>query len=195
MAHLRWGILGAAKFAREHMGPAIHAARGAELVAVASRSPGKAAAFQAFAPGCREVESYEALLEDGGVDAVYIPLPNPLHVPWSLKALAAGKHVLVEKPATLEASEFDALIAARGERGRLAAEAYMIVHHPQWQRTRHLIADGAIGRLLHVSGGFSFDNSSAPTNLRNSAGMGGGALRDIGVYIFGVDYQGRISGF
>ncbi|MEO0677359.1 MAG: Gfo/Idh/MocA family oxidoreductase [Pseudomonadota bacterium] len=185
MAHVRWGILGAAKFAREHMGPAIHAARGAELVAVASRAPEKVAPFQAFVPGCRALASYEALIEDPGIDAVYIPLPNHLHVPWSLKALQAGKHVLVEKPATMVAGEFEDMIAARDAAGKVAAEAYMIVHHPQWQRVKHLVADGAIGELFHVSGGFSFDNSADTANIRNTAGMGGGALRDIGVYIFG----------
>jgi len=185
MSHLRWGILGAAKFAREYMGPAIHMARGAELAAVASRAEGKAAPFQAFAPHCREIIGYEALLEDAGVDAVYIPLPNHLHVEWALKALDAGKHVLIEKPATLVASEFDALIAARENAARLAAEAYMIVHHPQWQRAKHLVADGAIGALRHIAGSFSFDNAADTQNIRNTAGMGGGALRDIGVYIFG----------
>ncbi|MEM8591129.1 MAG: Gfo/Idh/MocA family oxidoreductase [Pseudomonadota bacterium] len=185
MAHLRWGILGAAKFAREYMGPAIHAARGAELVAVASRSAEKIAPFQAFAPGCRAHGNYEALLADEAVDAVYIPLPNHLHVTWALKALEAGKHVLVEKPATMVAAEFDQLIAARNEAGRLAAEAYMIVHHPQWLRAKHLVADGAIGELRHIRGAFSFNNATDTQNIRNSAGMGGGALRDIGVYIFG----------
>lgn len=182
---MRWGILGAAKFAREHMGPAIHMARGAELLAVASRSSGKVAPFQELAPGCRAVEGYGALLADAEVDAVYIPLPNHLHVEWALKALDAGKHVLVEKPAALHAPEFEQLIAARERAGRLAAEAYMILHHPQWQRARHLVRDGAIGALTHISGAFSFDNSGDPGNIRNTAGMGGGALRDIGVYVIG----------
>lgn len=185
MSVLRWGILGAAKFAREHMGPAIHAARGAELVAVASRDTAKVAPIQAFATTCKAVASYDDLLADDAVDAVYIPLPNHMHVEWALKALNAGKHVLVEKPATLKAAEFDSLIAARDASKRLAAEAYMIVHHPQWQRVRHLVADGAIGDLHHISGAFSFDNSADTANIRNTAGMGGGALRDIGVYIFG----------
>ena len=185
MAHLRWGILGAAKFALEHMGPAIHAARGAELCAVASRDPAKVAPFQAFAPGCRAVEDYDALLADDSIDAVYIPLPNHMHVPWTLRALEAGKHVLVEKPATLHAEQFDALIEARDRTGCLAAEAYMIVHHPQWQRAQHLVKDGAIGALRHIRGAFSFDNSADVGNIRNTAGTGGGGLRDIGVYIFG----------
>ncbi|MEM1374834.1 MAG: Gfo/Idh/MocA family oxidoreductase [Pseudomonadota bacterium] len=185
MTHLRWGILGAAKFAREHMGPAIHLARGAELAAVASRSLDKVAPFQAMAPACQAVESYDALLADDAIDAVYIPLPNHLHVPWAVKALEAGKHVLVEKPAAMASGEFRTLIAARDAAGKLCSEAYMIVHHPQWQRVKHLVGDGAVGALRHIRGAFSFDNSADPSNIRNTAGMGGGALRDIGVYVFG----------
>lgn len=183
---LRWGILGAARFAREHMGPAIYAAKGAELVALATRAQSKAEGFSAFAPGIRVHDSYEALLEDPQVDAVYIPLPNHLHVEWALRAIAAGKHVLVEKPAAMQNSEYDALIAARDKSGQLLAEAYMIVHHPQWQRTRDLVAQGAIGRLRHVSGRFSFDNRADVDNIRNRPETGGGALRDIGVYVFGA---------
>ena len=88
---MRWGILGAAKFARQHMGPAIHAAKGAELSALATSDPAKAADFQAFAPGIRVVDSYEALLADTDIDAIYVPLPNHLHVDWTIKALGAGK--------------------------------------------------------------------------------------------------------
>ncbi|MEL6690086.1 MAG: Gfo/Idh/MocA family oxidoreductase [Pseudomonadota bacterium] len=185
MTHLRWGILGAAKFAREHMGPAIHLARGATLSAVASRSADKVAPFQDLTAGCKAHDSYEALLADDEIDAVYIPLPNHLHVPWALKSLDAGKHVLVEKPATLQAAEFGQLILARDASGKLCAEAYMIVHHPQWQRVKHLVADGAVGELRHIRGAFSFENAADTQNIRNTAGMGGGALRDIGVYIFG----------
>jgi predicted dehydrogenase len=185
MTHLRWGILGAAKFAREHMGPAIHMARGAQLVALATRDTAKAAPFEAFCPGLRVHDSYEALLADDTVDAVYIPLPNTMHVEWSLKALAAGKHVLCEKPMTMAAGEFDALIAKRDATGLLAAEAYMIVHHPQWQRVKQLLADGAIGALRHVEGAFSFDNRADTGNIRNRPETGGGGLRDIGVYTMG----------
>jgi predicted dehydrogenase len=182
---IRWGILGAAKFAREHMGPAIHAANGAELAALATSSADKAALFQSFAPGIAVHESYEALLADPLIDAVYIPLPNHLHVEWALKAMQAGKHVLVEKPATLREEEFDQLIAARDAAGVLAAEAYMIVHHPQWQRARELVHTGALGQVKHVSGKFSFDNRSDVDNIRNRPETGGGALRDIGVYVLG----------
>ncbi|MGR3502939.1 Gfo/Idh/MocA family protein [Pseudaestuariivita sp.] len=183
--HLRWGILGAARFAREQMAPAIHAARGGELTALATSSPDKAAPFQAFAPGLRVHDTYEALLADAEIDAVYIPLPNHLHVDWTLKALDAGKHVLVEKPLAMQAAEFDAVIAKRDGSGLLAAEAYMIVHHPQWQRARELVQDGAIGKLVQVDGVFSYDNSGDPGNIRNTPETGGGGIPDIGVYTYG----------
>ncbi|OHC49521.1 MAG: oxidoreductase [Rhodobacteraceae bacterium GWF1_65_7] len=182
---IRWGILGAAKFALNHMAPAIHAARGAELAALASSAPEKAEAFRAFAPGLRLHDSYDALLADPGIDAVYIPLPNHLHLEWSLKAIAAGKHVLTEKPMTLKAAEFDQLIAARDASGLVVAEAYMIVHHPQWQKVRDLIAGGAIGRITHVDTAFSFDNGAEPGNIRNRPETAGGGIRDIGVYTYG----------
>lgn len=182
---VRWGILGAAKFAREFMGPAIHAAKGAELTALATTSADKALGFRAFCPSIRIHDSYEALLADADVDAVYIPLPHTLHVEWSLKALASGKHVLVEKPVAMAAAEIDPLIEARDRSGLLAAEAYMIVHHPQWQRARTLLRDGAIGRLIHVGAFFTYDNSADPGNIRNRPETGGGSLPDIGVYTCG----------
>ena len=185
MKTIRWGVLGAAKFAREHMAPAIHAAEGAELAALATSDPSKAEGFKSFCPSLKVHNSYDALLSDAEVDAVYIPLPNHLHVEWTLKALAAGKHVLTEKPMTLHASEFDQLIAARDASGLLAAEAYMIVHHPQWQRAKEWLEAGEIGQLRHVDAAFSFNNEAEPGNIRNRPDTGGGSLRDIGVYTFG----------
>ena len=182
---VNWGILGAAKFAREHMGPAIHMARGGRLAAIASTSANKVAPFRDRVPDLVHHASYDALLADPGIDAVYIPLPNHLHVDWTLKALAAGKHVLVEKPLALRADQFDAVIAARDDTGLLAAEAFMIVHHPQWHKARELVQGGEIGRLIRVDAAFSYDNSSDPGNIRNLAAAGGGGLPDIGVYIFG----------
>lgn len=182
---IRWGILGASNFARQHMGPAIHAARGAQLVALATSNPDKAQPFRDFCPDLRVFDSYEAILDEPEVEAVYIPLPNHLHVDWSLKALEAGKHVLCEKPMAMQALEFDRLIAKRDKTGLLAAEAFMIVHHPQWQRARQMVQDGAIGKLVHVGGRFSFTNRDAG-NIRNRAETGGGGLRDIGVYVFGA---------
>ncbi|RME14866.1 MAG: gfo/Idh/MocA family oxidoreductase [Alphaproteobacteria bacterium] len=181
---LRWGILGAAKFAARHMGPAIHAARGNRLVALATSSPAKAAPFEAFCPGLEVFLDYQALLEWEAIDAVYIPLPNHLHVEWTIRALEAGKHVLTEKPIALAASEIDRIIALRDETGLLAAEAYMIVHHPQWQRAREIIASGEIGHLGHVDAVFSYDNRDDPGNIRNRPETGGGGIRDIGVYTF-----------
>ena len=177
---MRWGILGAAKIARTALLPAIQAAEGAELVALATGDAAKAAAFRAVVPGLR-VMGYEDLLADPGVDAVYIPLPNHLHVDWTLRALAAGKHVLCEKPLAMEAGEIDRLIAARDASGLLAAEAFMVCHHPQWTRLRAMLADGAIGELGHVEGMFTYRNTDMG-NIRNRAETGGGGLRDIGVY-------------
>ncbi len=182
---IRWGILGASKFALEQMAPAIHAARGARLAALATSDPGRAEPFLAFAPEMRVQEGYEALLADAEIDAVYIPLPNTLHVEWSLKAAAAGKHVLCEKPMTMKAAEYDGLIEARDASGLLVTEAYMIVHHPQWQRARELVRGGEIGRILQVDGFFSYDNSADPGNIRNKPETGGGSLPDIGVYTCG----------
>ncbi|MFQ3254478.1 MAG: putative dehydrogenase [Loktanella salsilacus] len=120
---MRWGILGAANFARQHMGPAIHAAKGAELVGLATSDPVKATGFSDFAPGLRVHSDYDALLADDRIDAVYIPLPNHLHVDWTIKALEAGKHVLCEKPIALKAEDIDRVIAARDASGKFAAEA------------------------------------------------------------------------
>lgn len=183
---VRWGVLGAANFAREQMARAIHAAEGAEFAALATSSAEKAAGFTAFNPGLRIHESYDALLADPAIEAVYIPLPNHLHVEWTKKALAAGKHVLTEKPIAMHASEIDDLIAARDATDLLATEAYMIVHHAQWQRARQLYRDGAIGKLIHVDGLFGYDNASDLGNVRNRPETGGGGIPDIGVYTYGA---------
>lgn len=185
MKPVNWGILGASKFAREHMAPAIHAARGARLAALATSDAAKAEPFRAFCPDLRVHDSYEALLADPAIEAVYIPLPHTLHVEWTLKALAAGKHVLCEKPIAMRADEIAPVIAARDRTGLLAAEAYMIVHHPQWQRARQLVQDGAIGRIRHADCVFTYDNSADGANIRNRPETGGGSIPDIGVYAYG----------
>ncbi len=184
MEPIRWGILGASNFARTQMGPALHAAKGASLDAIGTSDPAKADGFAAFAPGLRVHRGYQAVLDDPEIDAVYIPLPNHLHVEWTLKALEAGKHVLCEKPLAMRAAEFDPVIAARDASGLLAAEGYMIVHHPQFIRARELVQSGAIGTLRHVDATFSFFNDDL-NNIRNQSSAGGGALSDIGVYVFG----------
>jgi predicted dehydrogenase len=184
MKPVRWGVLGAANFAREKMAPAIHAAEGAELAALATSDPAKAEGFRAFCPGLAVHSSYDSLLADASIDAVYIPLPNHMHVEWTLKALAAGKHVLTEKPIALKAREIDQIIAARDRTGLLAAEAYMIVHHPQWHRAKEWFEAGEIGDLVHADVAFSF-NLTDDGNIRMKPETGGGSLRDIGVYTFG----------
>ena len=185
MKPVNWGVLGASKFARDHMARAIHEAAGARLYALATSDPKKADDFKAFCPDLQVHDSYDALLSDPAVEAVYIPLPNHLHVEWTQKAIAAGKHVLTEKPIALKADEIDGLIAARDASGLLVTEAYMIVHHPQWQRARQLVAEGAIGRILHADAAFSYDNRADPGNIRNRPETGGGSIPDIGVYAYG----------
>ncbi|MBK5947009.1 oxidoreductase [Rhodobacter veldkampii DSM 11550] len=182
---VNWGILGASQFAQARMAPAIHAACGARLAALASADPAKAAGFRDFCPDLRVHSSYDALLADPAIEAVYIPLPNHLHVDWTLKGLAAGKHVLCEKPVALRAPEIDRLIAVREATGLLVAEAFMIVHHPQWQRVRDWIGAAEIGALTHVDVAFTFDNPD-PANIRNRPETGGGSVPDIGVYAYGA---------
>lgn len=182
---LRWGILGAAKFARQHMGPAIHAARNNRLTAIATSSPDKAAPFKEFAGDIAVYTSYDDLLNDPEIDAVYIPLPNHLHIEWSKRAALAGKHVLCEKPIALRADQIDELISLRDQTGLMIAEAFMITHHPQWIYARDLLAAGAIGTLMQVDGVFSYNNAHDPANIRNNPDYGGGSLPDIGVYTMG----------
>lgn len=182
--YIRWGILGAANFARKQMAPAINAASNGVLSAIASSTPDKIKPFEALAPGLRIFSDYDALLADSEIDAVYIPLPNHLHVEWSKKALNAGKHVLCEKPIALQASEIEDLIEARDRSGLLIAEAYMILHHPQWAYARQLLQKGEIGKLQHIESIFTYFKED-PDNIRSKADMGGGGIRDIGVYTYG----------
>jgi len=185
MEVVSFGVLGASSFALRHTARALNEAEGVRFAALATSSPAKAAPFQAFAPDLRVHDSYDALLADPAIDAIYVPLPNHLHVEWTRKALEAGKHVLTEKPIALRASEIDSLIELRDRTGLVAAEAYMIVHHPQWQLVRQLIDDGEIGTLRHVDTVFSYDLSADPGNIRNRPETGGGSIPDIGVYTFG----------
>lgn len=178
---VRWGILSAAKIAREWLCPAIHNSAAGHIAAIASRTPGKAEALALAYGDVRLLDSYEALLADPEVDAIYIPLPNSDHVEWTVRCLEAGKHVLCEKPIALKAGEIDLLIALRDKTGLVAAEAFMVVHHPQWHRAREIVASGELGELRQVQGAFSFFNDDKK-NIRNQAALGGGALRDIGVY-------------
>lgn len=185
METVSFGVLGASEFARNFTARALHEAEGVRFAALATSSPAKAAPFRAFAPDLRVHDSYDALLADPAIDAVYVPLPNHLHVEWTRKALEAGKHVLTEKPIAMRAADIDPLIELRDRTGLVAAEAYMIVHHPQWQLVRTLIDDGEIGAVRHVDAVFSYDNGADVGNIRNRPETGGGSIPDIGVYTFG----------
>ncbi len=178
---LRWGILGAAKIAVTKVIPAMRHCQWCEAAAIASRDAEKArAAAQALGLG-RACASYEDLLADPEIDVIYNPLPNHLHVPWSIRALEAGKHVLCEKPLGLSVEEIRSLIAARDRTGLCAGEAFMVRTHPQWLRVKELAGSGAIGRLRQMQAWFSYCNRD-PANVRNVAAWGGGGLMDIGCY-------------
>jgi predicted dehydrogenase len=178
---LRFGVLGVSNFAVKKMIPAMQAARGVEVVAIASRD-GRKAADAAKALGiARAVDSYEALVADRGVDAVYNPLPNHLHVPWAERAAAAGKHVLCEKPIGLDAAEARRLLAARDAAGVLVCEAAMVRLHPRWLAVRELIRKGKLGALRAVVGTFGYQLASKD-NIRYDKASGGGVLYDTGFY-------------
>jgi predicted dehydrogenase len=179
---VRWGILGTAKIAREKVVPALFKARNAEVVAIASRSTEVAEREAASLRIPRAHGSYEGLLADTDVDAIYVPLPNHLHVDWSIRALEAGKHVLCEKPLGLDAADAQRLVdAARRHPDRVVMEAFMIRFHPQWRFARHLVDEGRIGALVSVHAHFSYRKTD-PLDIRNQVGAGGGGLLDIGVY-------------
>jgi predicted dehydrogenase len=142
---VKWGVLGVAKIAIEKVIPAMQQGEASHIAAIASRDLGKARAAAGKLGIERTFGSYEELLADPEIEAVYNPLPNELHVPWTLRALAAGKHVLCEKPIALDAKEARALIEARDRSGKLVAEAFMVRCHPQWRRAKELAATGAVG--------------------------------------------------
>ncbi len=161
--------------------PGMQRAANVEIAAMASRNLEKAQQAAAKLGIPRAYGSYEELLADAAVQAIYVPLPNHLHVPWSIKCLQAGKHVLCEKPIAMSAAEAETLIAARDAAGRKAGEAFMARSHPQWLRAQELVRSGAIGELRVVEAHFSYTNMN-PDNVRNRADIGGGALMDIGCY-------------
>ena len=177
----RWGILSTAKIAREHVVPEIGESDNGVVAAVASRDLARAQDFAARFNIPNAFGSYEEMLASDTIDGVYIPLITSEHIAWSLKAAEAGKHVLCEKPISLNADEIAPLIEARDRLGVLIAEAFMVTYHPQWMKVRTLIDEGAIGRLRHVQGAFSYFNTDAG-DMRNKPEQGGGALPDIGVY-------------
>ncbi len=175
-----WGILGTSNINDKVVVPTHHASN-CRVKGIASRSLDKAQAAAAKYGLAMAYDSYEALLADPEIDAVYIPLPNHIHVEWTIKAVEAGKHVLCEKPIGLDAQQVEQLIAARDKSGRYIQEAFMVRTHPQWLKVRSLIDEGAIGELRAVTGGFTYYNTNAD-NIRNQSAFGGGGLLDIGCY-------------
>lgn len=178
---VRWGVLGAANIALRQVIPAMQQSRHGEVVALASRDLAKARAAADALGIARAYGSYEELLADPDVDAIYNPLPNHLHVPWSIRAADAGKHVLCEKPIALSAHEARELLAARDRTGVQIAEAFMVRTHPQWLAVRELVHGDRIGDLRLVVGHFSYDRVD-PADIRSRREWGGGALMDIGCY-------------
>ncbi|HEY0875080.1 MAG TPA: Gfo/Idh/MocA family oxidoreductase [Vicinamibacterales bacterium] len=179
---LRFGVLGVARIAVQKVIPAMQAARRCEVVAIASRDEHKARDAAARLGIPRAYGSYDALLADPEIDAVYIPLPNHLHVPWTTRAAEAGKHVLCEKPIGLNAAEARTLLDVRDRTGVRIQEAFMIRTHPQWQRAKALVDAGELGEVRAMAGFFSYFNED-PSNVRNVAEWGGGGLLDIGCYL------------
>jgi predicted dehydrogenase len=178
---VRWGVLGAAKIALDKVIPAMQQGEWSEITALASRDAEKArqAARNLGIP--KIYESYEELLADSEIEAIYNPLPNHLHVAWTIKAAEAGKHVLCEKPLSLTVAEAEKLLAVRKRHNVKIQEAFMVRTHPQWLGVRDSIQAGRIGELKVISGFFSYFNRN-PENIRNQPEFGGGALLDIGCY-------------
>jgi predicted dehydrogenase len=181
MKKVKWGVLGAASIAVRKVIPGMLKGAYSEVTAIASRDRKKAeeAAHKLGIP--KAYGSYEELLKDGEIEAIYNPQPNHLHVPWSIKAAEAGKHVLCEKPISLSVREAKTLLAARDRTGVKIGEAFMVKTHPQWLRTREIIRSGAIGELQSAMCIFSYFNRD-PTNVRHKVEWGGGGMLDIGCY-------------
>ncbi|HEX4749065.1 MAG TPA: Gfo/Idh/MocA family oxidoreductase [Bryobacteraceae bacterium] len=181
MSKLRWGVLGVAGIAVKKVLPAMKHCQLAQVVAIGSRLLDRSRTAAARFGIPKAYGSYEELLEDPDIDVIYNPLPNHLHVPWSIKAAEAGKHVLCEKPVGLNAAEARELIAVRDRTGVKIGEAFMVRTHPQWLRIREIVRGGAIGELRAILSGFSYFNAD-PNNIRNMAAIGGGGIMDIGCY-------------
>lgn len=198
---ISWGILSTANIGKQLVIPAIQQTPGCQVAAIASRGIERAQEMANQLGIAKAYGSYEALLADPEIDAIYNPLPNHLHTPWTIKALEAGKHVLCEKPIALNAEEAKQLIAARERSGKLVAEAFMVRFHPQWLRARELVQSGAIGGVRAIQTAFTYFNVN-PNNVRNLADIGGGGLYDIGCYavatarfIFGSEPERVIATF
>jgi predicted dehydrogenase len=199
MIKIKWGILSTANIGIKRVIPAIIAGQHGMVVAIASRDGDRAARVAANFGIPRAFAGYQALLDDPEIEAVYNPLPNHLHVEWTVRALDAGKHVLCEKPIALNAAEAQAIVAARDRSGKRVMEAFMVRFHPQWQRIRTLVREGRIGTVRAIQSAFAFPMFD-PNNVRNREEWGGGALYDVGCYpivtaryLFGADPERAIA--
>ena len=181
MSKVRWGVLSTANIGTGKVIPAMQRCRYGEVAAIASRNLDTARQTAARMGIPHAYGSYEELLADPAIDAIYNPLPNHLHVPWSIRAAEAGKHVLCEKPIALSAGEARELLAVRDRTGVQIGEAFMVRTHPQWHAVRELVASGRIGELRLVVGHFSYYRRD-PSDIRSRPEWGGGALLDIGCY-------------
>ena len=181
IAPVRWGILGTAKIALEKVIPGMRGSALAQVVAIASRDLAKARAAAERLGIPRAYGSYQELIDDPAIEAIYNPLPNHLHVPWSIRAAEEGKHVLCEKPIALSAREALDLLAARDRTGVKIGEAFMVRTHPQWLKVKEIVASGRIGELRLITGHFSYYRRD-PSDIRSRLEWGGGALMDIGCY-------------
>jgi predicted dehydrogenase len=177
MTAIRWGLIGAGWIATKAIAPAMHATPNAIVQAVASREPKRSQSLNPITIH----NSYEALINDPAVDAVYISLPNHLHCEWTVKALNAGKHVLCEKPFAMNAAEVEEMIQAARDNNRLLVEAVSSMWHPRMARLIEYVKNGSLGELISIDSSFTFPGE-IEGNYRNSPDMGGGALYDVGVY-------------
>jgi predicted dehydrogenase len=182
MKKVRWGCLSTSKFAQNKIIPAVKGCQHAEFTAIASRNRQSAEDAAARHGIAQAYGSYDELLADANVDAIYNPMPNHMHVEWTIKALEAGTHVLCEKPIGLSSEEGQRLLdAAKQHPTRKVMEGFMYRLHPQWQRAKQLVDAGEIGRLRTIHSFFSYSNLD-PNNIRNKADIGGGGMMDIGCY-------------
>ncbi|MCJ7625863.1 MAG: Gfo/Idh/MocA family oxidoreductase, partial [Anaerolineaceae bacterium] len=182
---LRWGIISTANIGKWAVIPAIQASSNGEVVAVASRDAQKGETFAAELGIPRSFSSYEALLEDAEIDAIYNPLPNSMHLEWSIKAAEKGIHVLCEKPLALDAAECDKMQAAADANGVKLMEAFMYRFHPQTEKVVELVREGVLGELRFIHSAFTF-RLTRPENIRWDPDLGGGALMDVGSYCVNI---------
>ncbi len=201
MRKVRWGVLSTAKIGRVHVIPAMQKGEATMIAAIASRDAATARRVADELGIETAYGSYEALLADPTIEAIYNPLPNHLHVPWTLKALEAGKHVLCEKPVALDAAQAEQLVAASARTGRLVAEAFMVRHHPQWRKALEIVQSGRLGEVRAIQTLFAY-HLDDPANIRNQADIGGGGLYDIGCYaintaryLFGAEPERVVGAF